>query len=77
MLCGTVNTTHLVGFQEPNEFAAIESNNITLERLKRRTIKHVEKKNSSCAGIDPKKEPPILEINKHSASKDFQQINLQ
>ena len=38
---GAVNTTHLVAFQEPNEFAAIESNNVSLERLKKKRTLHV------------------------------------
>ena len=33
---GAVNITHLVIFQEPNEFAAIESNNVSLEHLKKK-----------------------------------------
>ena len=71
---GAINTTHLVAFQEPSEFTIKNVETITLERSKTRTIENIDADNTSCVGINYKKEPPSCIINEKSTSNEYLQL---
>ena len=63
---GTINTTHLVAFQEPTELSVNNTNEtISVEYSRKRTVENIEPKNVSCGSIDSKREPRSLNINEN------------
>ena len=56
---GSINSTHMVAFQELSQMSVITEKKVELERTKRRTLEKSETEARNVS-IDPKKEPPCI-----------------
>ena len=65
---GSINTTHMVAFQEPNESSVISEHRLYVQRLKKRSLT-VLQSNTQKITINSTKEPEV--INPFINNTDF------